>query len=573
MKRFWSLTLLLFALLGVLAWQLAPELRGFVRRAERAAPPESYDDDGSASGPAVLPDGSPAPAPTLPAGTSFSVNVPGWRAAAYGDAPPARAIDREAAEVVARLGRDDLRYDAALGRAASSLAELEARASVPVTGTLTDFVLMRAGVLTPGARRFLFFTSGEDQASFFAHLVEVLGREPVGAEALRVGVGHYAGARDPRYRHTYLLVVTSPRAELAPIPRHAAPGERVRVSGRLLGDLRDAKVLALIPGGTVEELPIETRAGGRFAAETALPREPGEVWLEVVAAGHLGPQVVALFPVAVGTVPGDRFEGVVPPDEAQTGSPEELAALLYGLLNADRARFGLAPLRRDTELERMALGHAEDMRDNGFVAHVSPQTGGLADRAARMGYPHLLLGENVARDESVVLAEEGLMRSLAHRENILSERFTHAGIAVAIEERLGGGRVLSIVQNFSVPAARIDPRATAGRVLDLIDAARHRRGLEPLVRSADLAGVASEALRARSDPASVASAARGRLEAQAAARGSVYIRSLVLPQLGDFRVPDEALAAGVQAIGVAAAQSDDLSADPRIWLVLLLAEE
>jgi uncharacterized protein YkwD len=505
-------------------------------------------------------------------GFRFHVEVPGWAAAAYGDTAPERDLDRAALRVVAGLGRRDLRYDPALGRAAASMAAIEAGSDVPLTGGLTDFVLNRAGVVAPAVRRFLYFSSERDGDAFLEHVRAVLARDPPDGEPRVVGVGHAPGARDERFRHTYVILVATPKVDLAPLPRSVAPGAALEIQGELLGGLREPSVLYLVPGGEVESVPLEPRGRSGFRGVLALPADgAGEVWLEVLGSGARGPEVAALFPVHVGHPAPDRYDGVAPPEEGAMGSPQALQALLYELVNADRAHFGLPPLQRDPALEAVALGHARDMRDHEFTAHVSPRTGSVSDRARAARYAHLALGENVARDESVYSAEEALMRSLGHRENILSRRFTHLGVGVAIEERLSGGRALSIVQNFSVPAARQDPETVAARIRDRINRARVARGDAPLERQTDLERAARAALADLWNPDAVAAAARRALEARRPPVGDIAIRSYILPELAGFEVPDAALDPDVRWVGVAAAQAESLEEDPRLWVVLLTA--
>ena len=578
MQRFVAISLL-FAAAGWAAWRYLPQLQGL--RGEGAPAPAAAPRVAPGDWqPELPPDGGPPGRPRLagpvhsqawdPDGFRFHVEVPGWAAAAYGDAPPAQPLDRAARGVVERLGRSDRRYDDALGRAAEALAVLEAEADVPLTGALTDFVLNRAGVVVPAVRRFLYFSSQEDRDGFLAHLGEVLTRDGPAAPQ-RVGVGHADGARDARFHHTYVILVATPKVEIERLPRSVAPGARVTVAGRLLGGLGAPRVLYLVPGGVVEEAPVRTSGPAGFHATIELPTREGEVWLEVLGDGDRGPEVAALFPIYGGRPPPDRFEGIAPPEEGAMGSPQALADLMYDLVNLDRARFGLPPLARDPGLEAVALRHAQDMRDNDFVAHVSPTTGSVGDRARASRYANLALGENVARDESVYSAEAALMRSLGHRENILNARFTHVGIGVAIEERLGGGRALSIVQNFAVPAEPVDPATEEARIRDTINRARTSHDDPPLERQADLERVARAAALDLDAPDATAGAVRRALERDRPRVGDIAIRTYILPALDAFDPPDAALDAAARWIGVAVAQSGRLDEEPRIWLVLLTA--
>ena len=564
-------TLLLVAAVALVFWRIGPGRRAadgphrpdgpVIRPWAGGHDVASHEDGGVVRTVGVAPDGY-----------RFSLDVPGWAASHYGATAPRRPLDRLARETLDALGRRHLRYDTALARAADSLSALHAEADVPLTGALQDFVLRRAGVLAPGVRRYSYFTSRRDEDGFREHLEEVLREEPRPRDALHVGVGHAEGARDPRFRHTYTILVVAPLLHLDPLPRGVEAGETVRVAGRLVAGLGRPRVLDLSDGGEVVERFVIDGGDGSFRADVPTPLGGGELWLEVLAEGDRGPEVAALFPLYVGRPVSDRFRGIVPPEEGALSAPEELAALLFELVNADRARFGVPPLEWDGTLADVATGHALDMRDNDFVAHVSPRSGDVGDRAQAARYVHLQIGENVARDTSVYSAEEALMRSLGHRQNILSRSYTHLGVGVAIEERLSGGPSLSLVQVFATPAQRLDPAHAAEQVRRRIATARHDQGLEPVRRLAALDRVAATAVGTPADPETMVSKAHDLLQRRRPDVGAIRIRAYVLPSLADLPLSEDVLRAEVGWLGVAAAQLPDLEKDPRVRVVVLVGE-
>jgi uncharacterized protein YkwD len=111
------------------------------------------------------------------------------------------------------------------------------------------------------------------------------------------------------------------------------------------------------------------------------------------------------------------------------------------LLNAERAKHDLAPLRADDQLGRAAQTYSARMVRERFFAHVSPHGSTLTTRI-RKGTKYLTssvrdwaLGENLAwgsRSLSTPRATvRAWMRSSGHRENILDDRFRDIGIGVA----------------------------------------------------------------------------------------------------------------------------------------------
>jgi len=110
------------------------------------------------------------------------------------------------------------------------------------------------------------------------------------------------------------------------------------------------------------------------------------------------------------------------------------------LLNAERAKRDLAPLRDNEQLSRAARAYSSRMVCERFFAHVCPEGSTLSKRVRR-GTRYLTgavrnwsLGENLAwgtRSLSTPRATvEAWMRSSGHRRNILNARFRDIGIGV-----------------------------------------------------------------------------------------------------------------------------------------------
>ena len=99
------------------------------------------------------------------------------------------------------------------------------------------------------------------------------------------------------------------------------------------------------------------------------------------------------------------------------------------LVNAERARYGLAALTEDWELSRVARYKAQDMRDRHYFDHTSPTYGSPFDMIRAFGLHYRSAGENIAygyrTPESVVQA---WMTSSGHRANILNASYTRIGV-------------------------------------------------------------------------------------------------------------------------------------------------
>src|SRR5688572_24058278 len=69
-----------------------------------------------------------------------------------------------------------------------------------------------------------------------------------------------------------------------------------------------------------------------------------------------------------------------------TIQPRSLEARVHELINAERLRLKLRPLRVDDKLSMIARRHSEDMARRGFFDHVNPDGLGPNDRAQAAGY-------------------------------------------------------------------------------------------------------------------------------------------------------------------------------------------
>jgi uncharacterized protein YkwD len=100
------------------------------------------------------------------------------------------------------------------------------------------------------------------------------------------------------------------------------------------------------------------------------------------------------------------------------------------LLNEQRARHHLRPLRENRALERAARGHSYAM-----VAHHYFDHGDFAGRIRRAGYNGFTLGENIAwgslRYSTPASIVDMWMHSPGHRANILRAKFRDIGIGIA----------------------------------------------------------------------------------------------------------------------------------------------
>lgn len=102
------------------------------------------------------------------------------------------------------------------------------------------------------------------------------------------------------------------------------------------------------------------------------------------------------------------------------------------LVNAERAKAGLPPLKANWQLSRVARYKSQDMIDKGYFSHTSPTYGSPFTMMQSFGIKFSSAGENIAMGQKTpeeVMA--GWMNSPGHRSNILSASYSEIGVGLA----------------------------------------------------------------------------------------------------------------------------------------------
>lgn len=123
---------------------------------------------------------------------------------------------------------------------------------------------------------------------------------------------------------------------------------------------------------------------------------------------------------------------------------EDLEAKMLVLVNEERQKAGLRPLKFDVEMLPVARGHSKDMFARGYFSHITPEGLSPFDRMRKAKVRFLTAGENLALGQTLNICHRGLMNSPGHRANILNPAFGRVGIGVLD----GGFYGLMITQNF-----------------------------------------------------------------------------------------------------------------------------
>lgn len=114
-----------------------------------------------------------------------------------------------------------------------------------------------------------------------------------------------------------------------------------------------------------------------------------------------------------------------------TAIKNEEKQVIY-LTNQERKKRGLAPLKANWELSRVARYKARDMRDNNYFSHQSPTYGSPFTMMKNFGISYTSAAENIAAGQSTPQkVVNAWMNSPGHRRNILNPAYTEIGVGFA----------------------------------------------------------------------------------------------------------------------------------------------
>jgi uncharacterized protein YkwD len=338
--------------------------------------------------------------------------------------PARKLIGEEIAKVAARAGLPAPLRDARLDQVADDLARatpFERHASFALVG----FLLNHYGIVEPEPH--LLRAHGGRWAE--RDLVELLRPQITAAlrESPRVRLGIGVHRNDSELS---VMVAFQPQSfELRPVARALDPGLVAHFEGRLYDGFRIPKVIVTATDGTVTDLRVGGM-GARFEANLGCRRDrPGAFQVEIAADTDRGPAVLANFPVYCAVEPPRRTPVAMLDNNANL-DPAEVEKQILALVNRDRTRQGLWPVRLDGRLSDVARAHSREMAETGVVAHHSPRTGDAAERLRRARVSVQMVGENVGRAYSASDAQRDFMSSPGHRSNVVDPRMTAVGIGV-----------------------------------------------------------------------------------------------------------------------------------------------
>ncbi len=187
-------------------------------------------------------------------------------------------------------------------------------------------------------------------------------------------------------------------------------------------------------------------------------RSFGELWTRDSARRAVRPGMVHPLAAAMAlaaalmtvTVASAGTQTGTPATSPARRDPTGTAQRIVGLINLQRERHGLPPLRVSARLEDDARLQARQIAATGVFAHVIPGQPypTPAARAHAAGYRWNILGENLAWGyPDAFTAVAAWMGSPGHRSNILNRDYTETGVVLTADAQ---GNTI-VVQTFGTP--------------------------------------------------------------------------------------------------------------------------
>ncbi len=134
---------------------------------------------------------------------------------------------------------------------------------------------------------------------------------------------------------------------------------------------------------------------------------------------------------------------------------EQASASVLCLVNGERGRRGLAPLRASRLLDRSARAHSRDMVARQYFSHVTPSGVNVRRRISRSGYLRKRSACRVAETIAWGTEDQGtpaelvrtFMSSPGHRRILLDRRYRDIGVGLVLGapvSGLGNGATLTL---------------------------------------------------------------------------------------------------------------------------------
>ncbi len=132
---------------------------------------------------------------------------------------------------------------------------------------------------------------------------------------------------------------------------------------------------------------------------------------------------------------------------------EKIANEVFSLTNQSRQSEGVDIVTWNDSLTRAAQNKAQDMINNNYFSHVSPDGTQPWQWINKGEYSYVYMGENLAMDfSSAEIAHSAFKKSPTHWKNIMNSKYSDMGIGVAVGE-IDNRQTIVLVEFFGTAKA------------------------------------------------------------------------------------------------------------------------
>ena len=202
-------------------------------------------------------------------------------------------------------------------------------------------------------------------------------------------------------------------------------------------------------GLTTSNLNVRSGPGTGYKIVTTIPKNQyirvfagvGDWYIVQVEGDYVGAvskkYVKAIYPQTSSSGGTTNSSGTSNAGSTTTASLSADEQEVFNLINQQRANNGLAALKVDSEVQRVARIKAQDMVNNNYFSHTSPTYGSPFDMLQSFKISYKSAGENIAGNNSNSAAVTAWMNSSGHKANILNSSFNYTGVGVVNGSQYG----------------------------------------------------------------------------------------------------------------------------------------
>ena len=242
----------------------------------------------------------------------------------------------------------------------------------------------------------------------------------------------------------YEYIINNTEAQLVSLTTSSISGSTIKAVIKPKVPVRSAGAI-ILPTGNVTDVPLTSDGAksSKNAAGIDVYPSSGESLTLTYTAKATGIHILEINNaegLAVINVPvyiKNQFPLIPNARDLSDSQPQDLGTdynslrtQFLALVNADRSKYGLSVLKIDTNLNSLAQYRSDDMVANNYFGHWDKQGRDANDLRLNYGI-QTFVGENLAKDINLPLAEYGLMRSAIHRSNILSTEWKRVGFGIS----------------------------------------------------------------------------------------------------------------------------------------------